>query len=239
MNSMKGRFLLSSHSFPKEENIYANRSALVLDWLLRKGGKHETFSLREVSGETGVSLGLVQRVLATLVFHGIVETRGVRTAKAFSLKSEAKLLKLWTAHYDILKKCKIWNYGSAYSLEELIQVLSASPLKDKVTFALHSAARAMGLSNTNLRTLELYLLDPRVKKQLEKQLKLEPKEKGYDVLLIEPYFRDLLVQAKGEKEELKRAGLILTYLDLAHFPLRGPEQAQYLLEKGHEQSFDR
>lgn len=239
MNSMKGRFLLSSHSFSKEENIYANRSALVLDWLLRKGGKRETFSLREISGETGVSLGLVQRVLATLIFHGIVETRGVRTAKAFSLKSEAKLLKLWTANYDLLKKSKIWTYSSACSLEELEEILSTSPLKDKIAYALHSAARAMGFSNTNLKTFELYLLEPRVKKQLEKQLKLEPKEKGYDVLLVEPYYRDLLAQAKGEKEEIKRAGLILTYLDLAHFPLRGPEQAQYLLEKGHEQGFDR
>jgi len=237
---MKGRFLLSSHAFPKEENIYAKRSALVLDWLLRNGRKDMTFSLREIASETGVSLGLVQRVLATLVFHGVVETHGLRTAKMFSLKSKMKLLSLWAAHYNILKKCKIWNYASAYSPDELTQVLSHSLLRNKVAFALHSAARVMGLSNTNLKTLELYLLDSSERKKIEKILKLEPKEMGYDVLLIEPYYRDLLVQSKEEKEKIKRASWILTYLDLYHFPLRGSEQAQYLLEKhsGHESILD-
>jgi hypothetical protein len=34
---MKGQFLVNSNEDRGEANIYANRSALILDWLLREG----------------------------------------------------------------------------------------------------------------------------------------------------------------------------------------------------------
>ncbi len=75
---------------------------------------------------------------------------------------------------------------------ELLEALKKSNLKQKVALALHSAAEAHGCKNTNLNTLELYLLDPLVRPQLEKKLLLEPQERGYEVLLIEPYYKSLL-----------------------------------------------
>ena len=46
---MKGRFLVSSNEDPAEGNVYADKSSLVLDWLLREGLSKESFSLREVA----------------------------------------------------------------------------------------------------------------------------------------------------------------------------------------------
>ena len=63
---MKGRFLVSSNEDPAEGNIYADKSALILDWLLREGIKRKGFSLREVAKEIGVSVGLVQTSLWSL-----------------------------------------------------------------------------------------------------------------------------------------------------------------------------
>lgn len=44
---MKGRFLVSSNEEPIEGNIYADKSSLILDWLLREGMKKQGVSLRE------------------------------------------------------------------------------------------------------------------------------------------------------------------------------------------------
>ena len=84
---MKGRFLVSSNEDPAEGNIYADKSSLVLDWLLREGLSRESFSLREVAKDVGVSLSLVQRVFNILVLKGLLQVKGVRTAKRFSFNT--------------------------------------------------------------------------------------------------------------------------------------------------------
>ena len=219
---MKGEFLLGSNEAFIEGNIYAERSSLVLDWLLRVGVIKEDFSLREVAKDRGVSVGLVQKVFGTLVVHGLLQVEGLRTAKRFSIKNPEALLKSWTEHYSVVKKCKMWAYRSSFqNKEEILEALHESDLKSRTALALHSAAAAYGYKNTNLETLELYLLDPSIKKELEQTLELEPQERGYEVLLIKPHYKSLL----------KLDSPLLTFLDLYHFPLRGQEQAEFMAER--------
>jgi len=190
MNSMKGNYLLASHASFVEINIYADKSALILDWLLSLPSLKEKFSLRQVTHDRGVSIGLVQKVFATLVLLGILQTEGVRTAKKFYLKKPELLLQSWIDNYSIVKKCRMWTYRSGFqNKKELLGHLARAGLSKKVALALHSAAAEYGCQNTNLTTLELYLLDPTIRLQLEKTLQLEPQERGYEVLLIEPYYK--------------------------------------------------
>jgi hypothetical protein len=189
---MIGRFLVGSNKAPGEKDIYADKSSLVLDWLLRIGIDKEKFSLREMAQEIGVSLGLIQKVCSTLVFNGLLQTEGVRTAKKFFFKKPDLLLKSWIEQYSIVKKCKMWTYRSGFQNAELLEALKKANLNQKVALALHSAAEAYGCKNTNLNTLELYLLDPSIRAKLENVLQLEPQERGYEVLLIEPYYKSLL-----------------------------------------------
>ena len=114
---------------------------------------------------------------------------------------------------------------------ELLEVIKKSNLSNKVVLALHSAAEAHGYKNTNLNTLELYVLDPLVRSQLEKKLHLEPQERGYEVLLIEPYYKSLLKKTSGLDLDIKVSLSILTFLDLYHFPLRGQEQAEFMANR--------
>ena len=229
---MEGRFLIGSNEKPVEGNIYSDKSAVVLDWLLREGIKNRELSVRNVSKEAGVSLGSVQRVFGTLVLKGILQTEGIRTAKKFSLKNPKLLLESWLEQYSIVKKCKMKTYRSGFQDKaELLEILKKSNLSKKVVLALHSAAEAYGCKNTNLNTLELYLLDPLVRSQLEKKLLLEPQEKGYEVLLIEPYYKSLLKNTSESNLDIHVSPSILTFLDLYHFPLRGQEQAEFMAER--------
>ncbi len=229
---MKGRFLVSSNEDPAEVNIYADRSALILDWLLREGIKRQEFSLREIAKEIEVSVGLVQRVFSVLVLKGILQTEGIRTAKKFVFKKPRLLLESWLEHYSITRKCKMRTYRSAFSGKaELLDVLKKSKLSQKVALALHSAAEAHGCRNTNLNSLELYMLDPAVRSKLEDMLQLEPQERGYEVLLIEPYYESFLNLGEDSGKALKICPVLLTFLDLYHFPLRGQEQAEFMAER--------
>lgn len=222
---MEGRFLIGSNEKPMEGNIHSDKSAVVLDWLLREGIKSRELSVRNVSKEAGVSLGSVQRVFETLVLKGILQAEGIRTAKKFYLKNPKLLLENWLEQYSIVKKCKMRTYRSGFQDKtELLEALKSK----KIALALHSAADAHGCKNTNLNTLELYLLDPLVRPQLEKKLLLEPQEKGYEVLLIEPYYKSLLKNAYDSSQDINTSPPILTFLDLYHFPLRGQEQAEFM-----------
>lgn len=229
---MKGRFLVGSNEKPVEGNVYSNKSAMVLDWLLREGVKGQELSVRNVAKEAGVSIGSVQRVFGILVLKGILQAEGIRTAKKFSLKNPKRLLESWLEQYSIVKKCKMKTYRSGFQDKaELLEVLKKSNLSKKVALALHSAAEAHGCKNTNLNTLELYLLDPLVRPQLEKKLLLEPQERGYEVLLIEPYYKSLLKNNSDSNLDINVSPSILTFLDLYHFPLRGQEQAEFMAER--------
>ena len=124
---MKGRFIVGSNEYPVVGNIYADRSALILDWLLRKGVKKQGFSLREAAKEIEVSIGLVHRVFSVLVWKGILQTEGIRTAKKFFFKKAKLLLKSWLEHYSFAKKCKTRTYRSAFfEKAELFDILKKS-----------------------------------------------------------------------------------------------------------------
>jgi hypothetical protein len=229
---MVGRFLIGSNEKPMEGNIYSDKSAVVLDWLLREGIKSRELSVRNVSKEAGVSLGSVQRTFGSLVLKGILQAEGIRTSKKFFLKDPKRLLEGWLEHYSIVKKCKMRTYRSVFQdKSELLEAIKKSKLNDKVALALHSAAEAHGYKNTNLNTLELYVLDPLVRLQLEKKLLLEPQERGYEVLLIEPYYKSLLKNTSDSALDFNISPSILTFLDLYHFPLRGQEQAEFMAQR--------
>ena len=232
---MKGRFLVNSNEGPVEGNAYADKSSLVLDWLLREGLSKENFSLREVAKEVGVSLGLVQRVFNILILKGFLQANGIRTAKKFLFNKPKELLESWLEHYNIVKKCKIRTYASALSgKSEWFKALKKSGLGSDVVLALHSAAEAHGFKNTSLGGLELYMLDPSIRAELENALQLEPQERGYEVLLIEPYYKMLLKLNRKGGKEISICPILLTFLDLYHFPLRGQEQAESIAQRAPE-----
>jgi hypothetical protein len=229
---MKNNFLLFSNEVAQEGNIYADKSALILDWLLRKGLDKEKITLREVANDVEVSIGLVQRVFKLLMLKGLLQVEGVRTAKKFFFKKPDLLLQDWVEHYSIVEKCRMWTYRSGFSEKTKIhQTLKKSNLSSKIALALHSAVNEYNCKNTNLDTVELYLLDPAVRPKVERILQLEPQEKGYEVLLIEPYYKSLLNLEKKIGKNIRISSPFLTFLDLYHFPLRGREQAEFMIRR--------
>ncbi len=160
------------------------------------------------------------------------DQKGLPTEKWKPVKAIASF-SLHTTASDYAKFMIIARQFSAMSeiQEDLLEALRKTKLNQKVALALHSSAEAHGCKNTNLNTLELYLLDPAARPELEKALQLEPQERGYEVLLIEPYYKSLLNLSMGSGKNVRNCSALLTFLDLFHFPLRGQEQAEFMAER--------
>jgi hypothetical protein len=150
--------LLFTNASNTEINVFADKSASILEWLLVKGIEKRSFSLSEVMRDLGVSIGLVQKVFNQLVLYGYLKTTGSRTSKKFILSKPKSLLISWTESYNLMKKCKTWTYSSPYRCrKKMFEILKDSDLAEQVIVALHSSSDLFKCSHSNLETLELYI----------------------------------------------------------------------------------
>ena len=78
------------------------------------------------------------------------------------------------------------------------------------------------------------ILDPSIRTKLENALLLEPQERGYEVLLIDPYYKMLLKQNRKDGKQIDICPLLLAFLDLYLFPLRGQEQEEFIAQRAPE-----
>lgn len=235
---MRKKHLKGVFESGSEINIYADKSSLILQWILLEGIKKEFFSIREIFREKGVSIGLVQKVVTYLVQNGYLKVNGIRTSKTYSVLNGKALLRSWIDHYSIIKKCRMWSYSSIYQgAKELEEIILKSKNQLRVVKSLHSASSSLNCKHTNLDTLELYMIEPNQREKIETELALEPRERGYEVLLIEPYYKQMVKESEltsTNQMRLPNTSPLLTFLDLFHFPLRGLEQAEYLSQKFKE-----
>lgn len=219
--------ILPLKAIPPEIDIYSNKSSLILFWLLTNIDqfKNEGFSLNELSRLTGTSTGLVHKIIKQLEYEGIVISKGLRTSKKFFLKSPDKILLSWIGEYNLTRKTKTKGYA-AFDITTTKNKLNLLP-------ALHTASiEFFNLKTTNLKTKEYYILNWKNLPKMTEPLGLTELDRGYEVLLIKPYYTSLIEKIyKDADKNWMQAYEILTVLDLLHFPLRGIEQAETLFRK--------
>jgi hypothetical protein len=218
--------ILPSRGTDIEIDIYSNKSSLILFWLLVN---HEQvlkvgFAVNELARLTGTSAGLVHKVIKQLEYIGIITSKGLRTNKKFYLKLPGQLLVSWVKKYNLIKKTKTKGFAA----------FDTNDSKLKLIPALHTAsAEYFKSKTTNLRLQEYYFLNwDKLPKTID-QLKLQELDRGYEVLLIKPYYSTLIERLSDniQRETWMKPYALLTVLDLLHFPVRGVEQAETLFRK--------
>ncbi len=226
MNSMARTAILPIRGLDIEIDVYSNKSSLILFWLLayRDQIPKEGFSVNELARLTGTSIGLVHKVIKQLEYVGIISSKGLRTNKKFYLKSPDQLLVSWVKEYNLIKKTKTRGFAA----------FDAKNSKLSLIPALHTAsAEYFKLKSTNLRLQEFYILNWDKLPNIIEQLKLQELDRGYEVLLIKPYYSTLIERLSDniQRETWIKPYALLTVLDLLHFPVRGIEQAETLFRK--------
>lgn len=223
-------------SDPTLVDPFSKKGALALFWLLaRRGvkpGGNAEFSINELARKVAVMPFTVHRVIQTLEYDGIIQAKGLNTKKRFYLADPKALLIRWLGQYQFQKKNKLWKYG--LSDPKKFNTRREEFFEASVVPALHTAAQAVfHVGATNLRTTEGYLLDPKAIPSIVDNFGLIEQERGYDVLLIEPYYRGVVARFSRDWNDpiWKQAFAVLNFLDLYTFPIRGREQAEALFRK--------
>jgi hypothetical protein len=70
-----------------------------------------------------------------------------------------------------------------------------------------------------------------IRPDIERQLKLEPRKEGANLILVHPYYKYSALFGARKIENWWVVSDVQLYLDLNKYPLRGQEQAEHLLEK--------
>ncbi|MFN3455341.1 MAG: hypothetical protein ACK41T_10315 [Pseudobdellovibrio sp.] len=180
--------VLSKNPIGTEIDVFSNKSSIVLFWLLmnHKRIKEDGFSINELKRITGLSIGLVHKVVQQLEYTGIVVAKGLRTNKKFYLKAADKILLEWVKKYNLIKKTKTKGYSFTHFINKELDY-------DKLRLipALHtSASKLFKIKSTNIRSTEYYLTNWNDLKHVEHDLKLEELDRGYELLLIKPYYSE-------------------------------------------------
>lgn len=210
-----------------EIDVFSNKSSLVLFWLMTHSSsfQNEGFSINELSRDIEISVGQVHKVIKQLEYIGVIDSKGLRTNKKFYFKKPSQLLVSWIKEYNLVRKTKTKGFsGMNTRMDFYNHKLDLIP-------ALHTAAsKVFNLRVTNLRQNEFYLLNWEKIPRLIHELDLVELDRGYEILIIKPYYSALLEKFNADRssEIWRQAFELLTILDLIHFPIRGIEQAEVL-----------
>ena len=204
------------------KSLFASKSSRVSRVLLSNPSKRWT--IRQLAFEAGVATAYTHAIVTTLKEQQYVVTENYK----ISLVDPIRLLRRWAASKDFLTENTILEY---ISFEKEVDVFYKKISKVKLDYALTGLAGAW-LVSPYVRpvTFDVYILDRRGRKEIERQLNLQPIEKGGNVRLVIPDDEGVSYGLQKIKE-IKTVSDVQLFVDLFNNPARGEEASQSLLEK--------
>lgn len=221
---------------PGLQNIFGDKSSIVLRALLREPNRHWT--TRELAGE-GVSLGLVSLVLVDLESSGFVVRR---TSGRFSysvLTQPEKLLKAWTQSYRFQRNPQ----ANFYSPDpELLPKLRDHFVLKGIRYALTTFSGANLVAPyvvNNDITSYVDVTDDKAEQffcDLQTHFPLVPPKAGANVHLVLPIYKSSVFRDSRTVGGYQVVSNLQLYLDLINHPLGGEEQAEWLVDQLKERA---
>jgi hypothetical protein len=208
---------------------FSDRASLILRTLLESVGRDRTWGIRELATEAGVSPATATRVTRELERHGVQVQRRGRTA-AVRLRDPHALFAAWTRAYDWTR-----NPGAAFAAPMGDADLFLARVKTgwngpRWALGLQSgAARVAPLSTFSRVHIYVDVPDAQDLIAVGEMQGWEPAEDG-NLVLLKPWYRTSVWHGLQRVEGLPVTSTLQLALDLWHYPLRGREQAEHLLE---------
>jgi len=204
-------------------DIFAPVSSRVLRVLLEN--PQQTWKFASLSQESGVSLRTAYRVVSTLAEKGYVDKK----RGAISLLMPGQLLELWAENYTV----GLSAVRTYYSLERTFRAF-ATRVNDlahvdgfSYAFTLHAGA---SLVAPFVRFTDVHFYSEGDPNRLVEGLDLRPVEAGGTIHILEPYDAGVFYN-RQERSGLSVVCNTQLYLDLANYPARGHEQAEFLRQE--------
>ncbi len=206
-------------------NIFADKATFILRKMLSNSGKK--WVTRDFVGDNGVSLGMAQGALETMVKKGYIE-RVKRGPDSYALlTNKDELISDWVAEY----RFELNEVDTYYSPDKNILSQLKDYLKDKqYALTLHSGAN-LTTSFVVTDQVHLYFSPENWKKdilELRQQLDLKELVIGGNIHIIRPVYKKSVFYGTRTIKGCKVVSDLQLYIDLYNFKPRGREHAEYL-----------
>jgi len=211
-------------------NPYSDKASIVLRVLMHEPGRK--WRIREIAKAGGISPGWVSRIVDSLVERGLIE---FSRQNGVALLRAEDMLKEWSDVYDWHRSKFHYYYCHALDFREVLDKVGRLDQGKPGRVALGFQAGAYLVSPYAAFNQVHVLVDgsafDSLRPDIERQLGLEPRREGANLILVRPYYRHSALFGARKLENWWVVSDVQLYLDLNKYPLRGQEQAEHLLEK--------
>lgn len=213
--------------FPEKRygrNPFSDKASLILRVLLE--GKEQSWGIRELAQKIGLDPGYVSRMAKEIESRGYV----VRVDAKLRLRSVEGILDDWVRSYNLKKNKQSRYFCMAASVDDIIEKLSQLSIAEDIQYALSVQAGASLVAPlSSFKEVHLYASRDKDVAFFEKELVLTPAEKGANLILMRPYYKNSVYYGSQTVAGLRVVSDIQLYLDLYGYPIRGLEQAEHIL----------
>jgi len=211
----------------KTTGSFSDKKSLIIRYLIEHA---ETYSgVREIATACNINPGGVSHTLYFLEQSGYITRNAEGHGRLLKWK---ELLADWVSFYRLKKQNEHSFYWHKGSLNDMIKALAdIKQHSDKaIALTIHAAASLIA-PHTNYQGLHAYVMNELDIEYWTKLLKLVPAEKGGNVFLRIPRYKYSTFYGLRKIQGINVVSDIQLYLDLSCFPVRGQEQADYLMRK--------
>lgn len=211
----------------KKKNVFADKASFILRKMLSAPG--QKWVTRDFVGREGVSIGMAQGILETMLRLGYIE-RTKRGPDSFSILTNAEeLFKDWCKEYHF-EQNRVETY---YSPDKGILAKLKEHLRGKdYALTLHAGANLM-TSFVLTDQVHFYLRTKNWGKdilELRERLDLKELVRGGNIHIVRPYYKNGVFFNSQMIKGYKVVSNLQLCLDLQGFQPRGVEQADQLKE---------
>lgn len=211
-------------------DAFSDRSSFIARTLLSQVWRDREWGVREIAHSAGVAPATATRVARQLEREGVVRVSRTGRNARLRLMDPAGLFRLWTRRYD-------WSRNRAASFHapvgDLSRFLARLPgVLDDTRWALtlHAGAAQVAPHATWDRVhVYVGVESPADLLRIAESHGWDPADDGR-LVLMKPYYRTAVWHDLQTANGLPVASTLQLALDLWHYPLRGREQAEHLLQ---------
>ena len=211
-------------------NPYSDKASIILRVLMNEPSRK--WKIREIAKAGDISPGWVSRVVDSLVERGLIE---FSRQNGIALIRGEDMLKEWADIYDWHRNKFYHYYCHALDFREVLEKISRLNLyKDRMIALGFQVGAYLVSPYSTFNQVHLLVDGPyfdMIRPDIERQLELEPRKEGANLILVHPYYKYSALFGARKIENWWVVSDVQLYLDLNKYPLRGQEQAEHLLEK--------
>lgn len=210
----------------KGRGVFSDKASLILRAAFKDIKRN--WGVRELAGSVGLNPGFISRLSEELEKRNYIS----RKDSKLIFKDPESILEDWVREYDYRKNKEVRFFCLGKGPDEIIDKIKRLKIPEQLVYAFgfHSGANLISPYSV-YNELHVYIQGENDIGWFADNLKLRQVDEGANLIFLLPYYKHSVFYDMQQIERLKVVSDLQLYLDLYKYPIRGLEQAEYILEK--------